>query len=112
MENLQISNVTGEWYKRGYLPHFDGNQVPQMLTFRLIDSYPQQCLVNWKKELESLPIDEAEVERRLRIEEYLDKGAGSACRQESIPVIPSVQRPPCEGAELAGSVRCLCAPET
>jgi REP element-mobilizing transposase RayT len=29
------------WHERGYLPHFDGGAVAQMITFRLADSLPR-----------------------------------------------------------------------
>jgi REP element-mobilizing transposase RayT len=66
------------WYARGYIPHFDAGPVPQIITFRLVDSFPMHCLERWAEELEAMSPAKAELERRCRIEEYLDKGAGSA----------------------------------
>lgn len=65
---------SGGWYSRGYLPHFDGGEIPQFVTFRLFDSMPQSVLEQWRKELE-LKID-ADVALRKRIESYLDAGCG------------------------------------
>ncbi len=65
-------------YTRGYLPHFDGGPIPQLVTFRLIDSFPSQCLTEWAVELAAMVPDQVESERRRRIEDYLDKGFGSA----------------------------------
>jgi REP element-mobilizing transposase RayT len=66
------------WHSRGYLPHFEGGEIPQTVTFRLFDSLPRSLLEQWREELATRPHKEAEVERRLRIEAYLDRGAGSA----------------------------------
>ena len=30
------------WHSRGYLPHYDGGEVPQFITFRLGDSLPER----------------------------------------------------------------------
>jgi REP element-mobilizing transposase RayT len=70
------------WYSRGYLPHFDGGDVPRSVTFRLYDSLPQERLVEWRAELARLTKDRAEAEYRRRVEEYLDRGFGSGCLQE------------------------------
>ena len=37
------------WYDRGYLPHLDGGETPQFITFRLFDSMPQELLDKWRK---------------------------------------------------------------
>jgi REP element-mobilizing transposase RayT len=67
-----------KWYSRGYVPHFDCGPVPQLVTFRLIDSFPKDCLDAWAVELVAMRPAEAECERRRRIEMYLDKGVGAA----------------------------------
>jgi putative DNA methylase len=77
-EDLESPAHEKGWYARGYLPHFEGGAVMQMLTFRLIDAFPEQRLLEWEEELAKLPFSKAEMKRRLRIEEYLDKGRGSA----------------------------------
>ena len=66
------------WHSRGYLPHFDGGPIPQMVTFRLADSLPAERLRGWKEELNALPPDEEAKAYRERIEEYLDRGCGDA----------------------------------
>lgn len=66
------------WHSRGYLPHFDGGEVPQMVTFRLADSLPRQRLEAWRDELAHKPQQVAATERIKRIEAYLDQGTGSA----------------------------------
>jgi REP element-mobilizing transposase RayT len=71
------------WYSRGYLPHFDGGQIAQTVTFRLFDSLPQSLLEQWRQELSHLPEKEAEKEERKRIEAHLDRGEGSAWMKEA-----------------------------
>ncbi len=66
------------WHSRGYLPHFDAPAVPQMVTFRLADSLPTIKLAEWRQELATLPQLPSEIELRRRIEDYLDRGHGSA----------------------------------
>src|SRR6185436_3961275 len=64
------------WHSRGYLPHFDGGEIPQFVTFRLADSMPQELLDRWREELgkeQNIDIDAA---LRKRIELYLDQGYG------------------------------------
>jgi putative DNA methylase len=65
------------WYSRGYFPHFDREGVTQHVCFHLFDSLPQHVLDKWREELKSLPEKEAEIEKRMRIQEYLDSGYGS-----------------------------------
>jgi len=78
------------WYSRGYLPHFDGGELAQFVTFRLADSLPQSLLQQWKQELEGQ--DEEEAKRLLsrRIELYLDQGYGS-CHLKQDPIASMVQ---------------------
>jgi len=64
------------WYDRGYLPHFDGGEIPQFLTFRLCDSLPSSVLEKWRIETERLG-DEGKVTFRKNVEKYLDSGYGS-----------------------------------
>jgi putative DNA methylase len=60
------------WYTRGYLPHFDGPEQTQHLTFRLFDSLPQALIDRWRRESRS------DLQFRKRIEKYLDAGHGSS----------------------------------
>jgi hypothetical protein len=64
------------WYYRGYLPHFDGGEIHQSLTFRLADSFPMQRLEAGRWELRLLPPEQLNAELRRRIEDYLDLGRG------------------------------------
>ena len=65
------------WHNRGYLPHFEGGEVPQSITFRLHDSLPAALRAEWACELENLPDTEQRLERRKRIEAALDSGYGA-----------------------------------
>ena len=62
------------WYDRGYLPHFDGGQVIQFLTFRLADSLPQNVIERYRLEFEQGSISDREYYRK--IERYFDRGLG------------------------------------
>ncbi|HKS26666.1 MAG TPA: transposase [Pyrinomonadaceae bacterium] len=71
------------WKSRGYLPHFDGGEIPQMITFRLADSLPQEVLANWKRQLHGKGATRsADTALRRRIETYLDMGYGYAYLKE------------------------------
>ncbi|MCI0556748.1 MAG: transposase [Anaerolineae bacterium] len=75
---LERGNKTiPSWRSRGYLPHYETPQEPQMLTFRLHDSLPSTVLSRFAEELKHLGPSKIDVERRRRIEAFLDKGAGS-----------------------------------
>ncbi len=65
------------WRSRGYLPHFEGEEVPQAITFRLADSLPRRVVEAWRDELARLPEREADAEHRRRVERYLDAGHGA-----------------------------------
>jgi REP element-mobilizing transposase RayT len=86
----QIRSHLG-WHGRGYLPHFDGGELPQFITFRLHDSLPREVLIRWKEELTLQPSVEAQSLMRKRVEGYLDQGLGS-CYLRDYDVATSVQR--------------------
>ncbi|MBX7172822.1 MAG: transposase [Pyrinomonadaceae bacterium] len=65
------------WYSRGYLPHFDGGETLQFVTFRLFDSLPKSVLEGWILEFERNKTEDYDVELRKRIEKFLDQGYGS-----------------------------------
>jgi REP element-mobilizing transposase RayT len=50
--------------------------IAQTVTFRLFDSMPQTVLEQWRTELQHLPSEEFDRERRKRIDAYLDRGYG------------------------------------
>lgn len=75
---MNVSFRPRGWHFRGYLPHFDGGQIAQTVTFRLVDSLPNAILARWEHELSHMNAPEGDIERRKRIESYLDQGLGSA----------------------------------
>ena len=70
--------MTETWHSRGYIPHWEAGEVAQTITFRLADSLPTNVLEQWRIELGVMPDDEAHRERRVRMEQALDRGHGSA----------------------------------
>ncbi|MDR1967735.1 MAG: DUF1156 domain-containing protein [Burkholderiaceae bacterium] len=73
------------WHSRGYLPHFEGGEIPQSITFRLHDSLPQSLLEQWREEW-SAGVPPAcgqdgrapsQTERRRRIDAALDAAYGA-----------------------------------
>ncbi len=64
------------WYSRGYLPHRDQTGLQQFVTFRLADSLPQEKLRHLDEEVARLPSATRDLERRKRIEQWLDSGLG------------------------------------
>jgi REP element-mobilizing transposase RayT len=66
------------WLSRGYLPHFDGRQLPQFITFRLADSVPKHVIEKWKRELGTTASVADQILLRKRVERYLDQGYGEA----------------------------------
>ncbi len=65
-----------EWFSRGYIPHRDKLHLLQSITFRLADSLPQKKLKEIEKELEQYDMNKQEIQRRIKIEEWLDSGMG------------------------------------
>ena len=65
------------WNTRGYLPHFDGEAIPQFITLNLADAIPLKVIDRWKQELEHLRSKEQQILMQRRIDAYLDQGYGS-----------------------------------
>ena len=65
------------WHSRGYLPHFESSEATQHVTFHLADSLPQSVLLRLEGELKTLPADQRDVERRKRVDAWIDAGHGS-----------------------------------
>ena len=68
------------WYTRGYIPHFDGGERAQFVTFRLADSLPQNFLEQLWQELKFQKITDSEF--RKRVETFLDNGHGARHLQD------------------------------
>jgi REP element-mobilizing transposase RayT len=71
------------WHSRGYLPHFDGGEIAQTITFRLADSLPRLVLERWRRELKQETSVNTDSMLRKRIERYLDQGFGSCALKDS-----------------------------
>jgi type I restriction enzyme R subunit/putative DNA methylase len=78
------------WYSRGYLPHYSNRETIQSVTFRLADSLPQSKLRELQDELVGMEPKHADVERRKRIECWLDAGMG--CRALAHPALASLMQ--------------------
>jgi len=66
------------WHSRGYLPHFDGIEIPQFITIHLADAIPGKVIKRWKEELRSLTHEQERILLQRRIEKYVDHGYGEA----------------------------------
>lgn len=66
----KLSREDYGWHTRGYLPHLDGEEFAQFITFRLADSMPREVLDRWRNEAT------ADSLFRRRVETYLDSGYG------------------------------------
>lgn len=70
------------WYNLDSLPHFDGPEQTQFVTFRLFDSLPAAVAEKLRKETANDPV------YRKKIEKYLDSGFGKCwLRQARIAMI-------------------------
>jgi REP element-mobilizing transposase RayT len=74
---------TAGWHSRGYLPHFDGIEIPQFITIHLADSIPRKVIKRWKEELKSLKYEQERILLQRRIERYLDQGYGEALLKDT-----------------------------
>ena len=64
------------WYSRGYLPHRDHPGLLQSITYHLADSLPAEALARLDEKLRLADPQRLEVERRKRLEDWLDAGHG------------------------------------
>ena len=72
------------WHSRGYLPHFESSAVIQHVTFHLADSLPVAVLRRWEAELRHFPSEKRNVERRKRVDAWIDAGHGSCILREPV----------------------------
>ena len=75
--NAIQENGAPRWHSRGYLPHFESSDVTQHVTFHLADSLPQTVLLRLEAELEFMPAGKRDIERRKRVDAWIDAGHGS-----------------------------------
>ena len=73
---------TSVWRNRGYLPHFDGHEAIQHVTYHLADSLPRDVAERLRDGISLLPPEKQTIEHRRRIEEWLDAGHGSCVLRE------------------------------
>ncbi len=72
------------------LPHFDVVGAAQSITFRLADSLPKELLLRLERELELMPVSERDLERRKKIDQWLDAGMGCCALRH--PVVAKVMQ--------------------
>ena len=73
------------WHTRGYLPHFNGQAIPQTITLHLADAVPPSVVERWQRQLQHLTDEHKLVIMQQRIDKYLDQGYG-----ECLLKIPSI----------------------
>jgi len=64
------------WRSRGYLPHIDAEGLTQFVTWRTLDSLPQNVIEGWKAELATATDTERKRELLRKTEAYCDAGHG------------------------------------
>jgi putative transposase len=76
---LEPGEPNGElkWTDRGYMPHVDGAQLIQHVSYHLADSLPKEALEIMAAELKRLPPKLRDAEKEKRIAAYIDAGKGS-----------------------------------
>jgi REP element-mobilizing transposase RayT len=77
--NLEIGDPrnTIRWHSRGYLPHFEAGETPQLITFHLSDSLPRTALSRMEADLNLLPIEKRDIARRRKLDALIDAAHGS-----------------------------------
>lgn len=66
-----------QWRDRGYMPHVDGEELIQHVSYHLADSMAQEALEQMSAELKSLPPMLRDAQKEKRIAAYIDAGYGS-----------------------------------
>ena len=78
------------WHERGYLPHCDFPGLVQFVTFRLDDSLPSSRGGEWEHLLD---LQDAR-EKRIELEQRLDRGWGECLLRVPSPYLTSRNRGP------------------
>ena len=81
-DGVPRNDVPGKWHSRGYLPHYETNTLIQHVTFHLADSLPKEVAQRMEEELNVVPAERQEAERRKRMEAWIDSGHGSCVLRE------------------------------
>ena len=63
------------------MPHFDGGELTQFLTYRLADSLPQNVLKNLQLQVEQKLMTDRDL--LINVEKYLDQGIGNCYLRNS-----------------------------
>ena len=66
-----------QWTDRGYMPHVDGADLIQHVSYHLADSLPKQAVAAMDQQLKSMPPKLRDNEKEKRVAAYLDAGKGS-----------------------------------
>lgn len=77
MVNPWSSTADVKWHDRGYMPHVDGAELIQHVSYHLADSLPKEVVAEMEAELKSLPPRLRDQEKEKRVAAYLDAGRGS-----------------------------------
>ena len=72
-----VYNRPGGWKSRGYIPHYDGEEVIQHVTVHLADSLPKSAIDRIEDTISSMPDAQRMIERRKRMHDWIDAGYGS-----------------------------------
>jgi REP element-mobilizing transposase RayT len=75
------------WHSRGYLPHFEGSEVVQFITYRLADSLQPIFRRDIKRRLASRQISEVEYHRGVELQLDLGHGASFLGQDEIASVV-------------------------
>ncbi|MFQ6616349.1 MAG: transposase [Fidelibacterota bacterium] len=78
---MKKSKAHKGWHSRGYLPHFDAQDVFQFVSFRLHDAVPRSVVQRWRQEVRLRKPNHRnskESDEIIRLtQEYEDRGKGS-----------------------------------
>jgi putative transposase len=75
-KSLTVAEPRG-WHSRGYLPHFDSNDVVQHVTFHLADSLPKETTERLLAKNQQLDPSRRDIEKRRTLEAPVDAGHGT-----------------------------------
>ena len=81
-KNATLESGGPRWHSRGYLPHYDGEEAIQHVTFHLSDSLPKEVVFRLEEELKVVPPEKQDEERRKKVEDWIDAGHGSCVLRE------------------------------
>jgi putative transposase len=80
--NALLAKAAPSWHSRGYIPHFESDEVVQHVTFHLNDSLPKPVIERLEQQLKSTPEEKRDSHRRKQLEDWIDAGHGSNVLRE------------------------------